>query len=210
MQTMGQSSTTDVINIYGSQGASGFPIRVHDNYIQGSSSPAEPTFHGVGIITDGSPAEPVTAFARFEDNQIVHTAGSGVSIDIGHDITAIGNRVVSCGRDASGNWYAAHFANAASIWDYYATGPTLFYNNSVAGTAGGLVRPNSEDAPVIADFWASDTDMTYPGNSVGENDFSDPCFSGGSLNLAAESAEAAYWTQKVAAANQLIGDQHLQ
>lgn len=209
VQAMGQSSTTDVINIYRSQGASGYPIWVHDNYIQGSSSPAEPTFYGVGIIADGSPTEPVTAFARFEDNQIVHTAGSGVSIDNGHDITAIGNRVVSCGQDASGNWYAANFANAASIWDGYGTGPTLFYNNSVSGTAGGLVRPNSESGPMIADFWADATSMTYPGNSVSENDFTDPCLSGGTLDLAAESAEAAYWTQKVSAANQVIGDQHL-
>jgi hypothetical protein len=62
---------------------------------------------------------------------------------------------------------------------------------------------------MIADFWADATSMTYPGNSVSENDFTDPCLSGGTLDLAAESAEAAYWTQKVSAANQVIGDQHL-
>jgi len=31
----------------------------------------------------------------------------------------------------------------------------------------------------------------------------------GALNLAAESAETAYWTQKISDANQVIGDQHL-
>ena len=39
MQTIGQSSTTDVINLYRSQGSAGHPIWVHDNYIEGDSSP---------------------------------------------------------------------------------------------------------------------------------------------------------------------------
>jgi hypothetical protein len=210
MQTMGQSSTTDVINIYRSQGAPGLPIWVHDNYIQGSSSPDFPNnFSGVGIIADGGKAAPVTAYALFQNNQIVHTAGSGVSIDNGHDVTATGNRVVSCGQDASGNWYAAPFANAVSIWDSYGSGPSLFYNNTVTDSAGGLVRPNSSGNPMAADFWGSSLSMTYPGNSTSGNDFTNSCLANGAvngqLNLAAEAAELSYWTAKVTAANQQIG-----
>jgi hypothetical protein len=210
LQTMGQSSTTDVINIFRSQGASGHPIWVHDNYIEGDSSPATPdNFDGVGIIADGGKDAPVTAFALFQDNEIVHTAGSGVSIDNGHDIAASGNRIVSCGQTSSGTWFAMTFANAASIWDSYGSGPALFYNNTVTTTAGGLVRPNTNGSPTAADFWASSLSMSYPGNSDAGNEFTNPCFSGKTLNLAAEDAERAYWAAKVSAANQQIGDQHL-
>jgi hypothetical protein len=101
------------------------------------------------------------------------------------------------------------YANATSIWDFYKTGPTLFYNNTVTDSAGGLVRPNSAGNPMAADFWGSSLSMTYPGNATSGNDFTNPCLVNGSLNLAAEDAERAWWTQKVGAAGELIGDQHL-
>jgi hypothetical protein len=209
VQTMGQSSVEDVINIYHSQGAPGEPITVHDNYIEGNSSPSAPTtYTGAGIIADGGSKAPVTAFASFENNEIVHTAGSGIAIDNGHDVTATGNRIVSCGQDASGAWFAMSYANAAAIWDFYKTGPSLFYNNTVTDSAGGLVRPNAENNPVAADFWGSSLSMTYPGNASSGNDFTNPCLVNGKLNFAAEDAERAYWAQKVAAAGELIGDQH--
>jgi hypothetical protein len=209
MQTMGQSSTTDVINLFRSQGAAGHPIWVHDNYMEGESSPASPGhFSGVGIIADGGSAAPVTAFALFQNNEIVHTAGSGVSIDNGHDVTATGNRVVSCGQDSTGAWYAMTFANAASIWDSYGSGPALFFNNTITDTTGGLVRPNAQGNPMNADFWGSALSMTYPGNSTTGNDFTNPCLLNGQLNLAAEDAERAYWAAKIAANQESIGDQH--
>lgn len=217
VQTMGQSSIEDVINIFRSQGSPGEPIWVHDNYIEGNSSPSAPTnYSGTGIIADGGSAAPVTAYARFENNSVVHTAGSGVTINNGHDITATGNRVVSCGQDSAGNWYAMSFVNAASIWDEYASGPSLFYNNTVTATAGGFVRPNAKGNPMTADFWGSAQSMTYPGNSSSDNDFTNPCLvnnstsssSNGQLNLAAEDAERANWIEKATAANQPIGDQH--
>jgi hypothetical protein len=209
VQTMGQSSVEDVINIYGSQGAPGEPIRVHDNYIEGNSSPSAPAnYTGTGIIADGSDKASVTAFASFEDNEIVHTAGSGVVIDNGHDVTATGNRIVSCGQDASGAWFAMSYVNATSTWDFYKTGPSLFYNNTITASAGGLVRPNAAGNPMNADFWGSSLSMTYPGNASSSNDFTNPCLVSGKLNLAAEDAERAYWAQKIAAGGELIGDQH--
>jgi hypothetical protein len=208
VQTMGQSSVEDVINIYGSLGAPGEPIWVHDNYIEGNSSPSAPTnYTGAGIIADGS-SHTVTAFATFENNEVVHTAGSGVAIANGHDVTASGNRVVSCGQDASGAWFAMSYANATSIWDSYKSGPSLFYNDTVTDSAGGLVRPNAAGNPMDADFWGSPLSMTYPGNASSGNDFTNPCLVNGMLNLAAEDAERAFWTQKIATAGELIGDQH--
>ncbi len=213
VQTMGQSSVEDVVNIFRTQGAPGEPIWVHDNYIEGNSSPSAPTnYTGAGIIADGGSAQPVTAFALFADNSVVHTAGSGVVISNGHDVTASGNRIVSCGQDAPGAWFAMTYANAASIWDEYQSGPALFFNDTVTASAGGLVIPNAQDKPVAADFWGSALSMTYPGNSASGNDFTDPCLSTyastGTLNLAAEDAERAYWIAKAAAAGELIGDQH--
>jgi hypothetical protein len=213
VQTMGQSSVEDVINIFRTQGSPGEPVWVHDNYIEGNSSPsASDNYSGTGIIADGGSAAPVTAFALFENNDVVHTAGSGVVIANGHDVAAAGNRVVSCGQDASGTWLAMTYVNAASIWDAYDSGPSLFYNNTVTATAGGLVRPNAKGNPMPADFWGSALSMTYPGNSASGNDFTNPCLStyasSGALNLAAEDAERAWWAAKVAAAGELIGDQH--
>jgi hypothetical protein len=104
------------------------------------------------------------------------------------------------------------FAVGVYIWDAYGAGPSLFYNNTVTGSAGGLVRPSSNGTPAASDFWGSATSMTYPGNAVVNNDFTDPCLArgqaNGRLNLAAETAERAYWTAKVTAAQQQIGDQH--
>jgi hypothetical protein len=209
VQTMGQSSTTDVINLYRSQGSAGQPIWVHDNYIEGDSSPVAPTgFTGVAIIADGAKTAPVTAFARFENNQIVNTAGTGIAIANGHDVTVTGNRVVSCGQDTSGQWFAAPFALGVYLWDAYGSGPSLYYNNTVTATAGGLVRPNSSGAPMAADAWASGLSGAYPGNSMAGNDFTDPCLVNGQLNLAAEDAERNYWATKVANAGEQIGDQH--
>ncbi len=213
VQTMGQSSVEDVINIFRSQGAPGEPVWVHDNYIEGNSSPSAPAnYSGTGIIADGGTAAPVTAYALFENNSVVHTAGSGVVIANGHDVTATGNRIVSCGQDAAGAWFAMSYANATSIWDAYNSGPSLFYNNTVTASAGGLVRPNAEGDPMPADFWGSALSMTYAGNSASGNDFTTPCLStyasSGSLNLAAENTERAYWIAKAAAAGELIGDQH--
>jgi hypothetical protein len=208
VQTIGQSSVEDVFNIYRSQGVPGAPIWVHDNYMEGNSSPSSPYYSGTGIITDGGQTGNVPAFALIENNDVVHTAGSGIALDNGHDIAAVGNRIVSCGQDASGNWFAMPYAEAASIWDGYHSGPMLFYNNTVSQTAGGLVRPNAQGQPEAADFYGDPLAMTYPGNAVSDNDFTDPCLVNGTLNLAAEDAERAYWAAKVAAAGELLGDQH--
>jgi hypothetical protein len=208
VQTIGQSSTEDVINIYNSQGSQGHPITVHDNYMEGSSSPViNGHYTGTALITDGSGtngAEP-TAFVHFENNEVVATAGTGVGIAAGHDITADANRIVSCGMTSSGNWYAWG-ANGIVIWNYYNS--TQFYNNTITGTVGGMVGPGTNDAPTVFDVWANPPDMLDPGNSVGGNDFTNPCLTGGVINLQAEDAERAYWAAKISAANELIGDQH--
>ncbi len=210
VQAIGQTSTEDVINIYASHGAPGNPIWIHDNYLEGSSSPMinGKYYTGTALITDGnslSSTQP-TAYIVFEANQVVATAGSGLGIASGHDITAKANRIVSCGMTSSGQWYAWG-ASAIGIWNYYQVAE--FYNNTISGTTGGMVGPGSNSTPSAFDIFVNAPDMVDPTNSVSNNDFTDPCLSGGGVNLQAEDAEREYWAAKISAAGEAIGDQHL-
>jgi hypothetical protein len=209
VQTIGQSSTEDVINIFNSQGSQGHPIAVHDNYMEGSSSPVvNGHYTGTALITDGpgtGDAQP-TAFVLFQANQVVATAGTGVGIAAGHDVTATANRIVSCGMNNAGTWYAWG-ANGIVIWNYY--GSTQFYNDTITGTVGGMVGPGTNNTPTAFDAWGNPPDMLDPGNSIAGNDFTNPCLTSSGVNLQAEDAERAFWTSKTSSANELIGDQHM-
>ena len=202
VNTIGDSSTEDVINLFKSQGAPGNPLHVHDNYMEGYSSTTTASYTGAGLITDGDSSEPETAFVAFDSNQMVHTAGSGLEIAAGHDITAENNRVVSCGIDANGNWYAMPFVNAVVVWNYY--GASDFENITVKGTGGGMLRPSATDQPIAVDLWARTSDLDAS-DSVDNNAFTDPCLVNGGINLQAEDAERAAWAAKIASAAINIG-----
>jgi len=208
VQTIGQTSTEDVINIYESQGTAAHPIYVHDNYMEGASSPVYTNHYtGTALITDGAATDgnQPTAYVDFENNQVVATAGTGVGIAAGHDIQASGNHVVSCGLTANGTWYAWG-ANAVVIWNYYAS--STFYNNTITTTAGGMVGPGTGSTAVAKDIWVNSADANSPGVSASGNDFTDPCLTSTALNLQAEEDERSSWAQKIAAAGEAIGDQH--
>ncbi len=203
VQTIGQTSTEDPINIYLSQGGNGRPISVHDNYVEGNSSPAKPTYSGNGIITDGD-VTGTTGWVVIQNNQVVHTAGGGIAIANGHDVTVKANRVVSCGRDAAGNTYTQYGPSAIGLWNYYKA--PNFYNNSITTTSGGLVAVTQTGAPVVNDVLALTIDST---DVITGNTFSDPCMGpAGVLNLEAEDAERTYWATKLKVNAILLGDQH--
>ena len=205
VDTIGGSSTEDVINVFKSQGSAAAPIRVHDNYLEGYSSTTTPSYTGAGIISDGDSHQPVTAFVTFESNEMVHTAGSGVEIAGGHDILARNNRVVSCGFDAGGKPFAMPFVNAIVFWNYYSA--PEFSNNIVTGTRGGVIRPSAGGTPMIADAYVRTPDLDTSDVSSG-NAFTDPCLVNGKLNLQAEEDERAHWRTQLAAAGITPGDQH--
>jgi len=207
IDTIGGSSTEDVVNIYKSQGAPGAPIWAHDNYFEGYSSATTPQYNGTGLVTDGNSSPPYTAYVLFENNEMVHAAGSGVAIAIGHDISLQGNRVVSCGIDSQGNWYAMPYAIATYVWNLYGVPQSDFYNLSVQSTTGGLVRPSPTNTPMVADIWVNTSDINAS-DSISNQNFTDPCFVNGSLNLQAEDIERAYWAAKRLAAGVVLGDQH--
>jgi hypothetical protein len=205
VNTIGNGSTEDAINIYKSYGTEAHAIVAHDNYLEGFSSTTTPSYSGSGLVSDGDGNSPMTAYVYFSDNEIVHTAGSGVDIASGHNIVAEGNRVVSCGRNANGTWYAMPFANAVNIWNY--RNSAQFYDNRIETTAGGLVRPNTNNSPMVADSWTYAPDMT-DNNVLEKQAFTDPCIVNGQINLQAETNERTFWSNKIATARMLIGDQH--
>jgi hypothetical protein len=201
-QTIGSSSTEDPINIYLALGAGGKPIWIHDNYMEGNSSPAKPTYSGNGIIADGD-VTGQTGYILFQDNEIVHTQGGGVAIANGHDITAQGNRIVSCGKDSLGNMYTQVGPSAIGLVNYYnASG---FYNNTINTTAGGMVSLDSAGNLVVNDIYAATIDAT---DTITNNNFTDPCFKAGVLNTSAEDDERAFWANKLSTNSIVLGDQH--
>ncbi len=202
VQTVGQSSTEDPINVYLSQGGNGRPISVHDNYVEGNSSPAKATYSGNGIMTDGD-VTGNTSWVLIQANQVVHTAGGGIAIASGHDVTVKANRVVSCGKDALGNTYTQYGAAAVGLWNYYKA--PNFYNNTITTTSGGLVAVTQKGVPVANDIYAVTIDST---DTIVNNNFTDPCIVTGLVSAAAEDQERTYWAAKLKTNVILIGDQH--
>jgi hypothetical protein len=207
IDTPGKSSVTDVINIFLSHGRSkSDSIRIHDNYLQGMSSPANTNnnYTGSGIMMDGpsDDLQTATGFVTISDNQIVHTANAGIGIDAGHDISATNNSIVSCGKDSSGSWIATTSALAVVMWNTYHS--KVFFNNSISGTSGGLVRPDKSGKGETADTWTPDASATA-GNVAGRQTFADPCIAGGNKTLAPELVEHDKWIEKLNAASQTVG-----
>jgi hypothetical protein len=204
----GEASIEDVINFYQSHGSAGNVILVHDNYLQGAFAAGQTTpYTGAGIQMDGSSNDSSTAtgFVQVQKNTIIHLAGDGISIAAGHDIAVTDNRIVSCGKDSSGNWLGGSGPSALVMSNYYRT--NQYFNNSMANNSGGLVRPNANGNPSPGDIYAPSASETL-NNIVGPNLFEQPCVAGSTLNLAAESNERKRWLSTVAAAGELLGDQH--
>jgi hypothetical protein len=202
------ASVEDIINLYESHGSAGKPVLIHDNYLQGGFAAGQTAYYtGAGMQMDGDSNDPSTAsgFAIIANNTIVHLAGDGISIAAGHDISVIGNRIVSCGKDSSGSWIANPGSNALGMWNYYQT--NQYFNNYMANNSGGLVRPDANGNPSPGNISAPSASGSLS-NIVKTNAFEQPCLVGSYLNLAAESIERNRWLSTVAAAGELLGDQH--
>lgn len=204
----GAASVEDIINIFDSHGSAGKPVLIHDNYLQGAFAAGQTSYYtGAGMQMDGESNDPSTAsgFVTIANNTVVHLAGDGISIAAGHDISVIDNRIVSCGKDSSGNWIAIPGSNALVMSNFYQT--NQYFNNYMANNSGGLVRPDDNGNPSPGNISARSASSNLH-NVVDTNAFEQPCLSGSRLNLAAESIERNRWLSTVTAAGELLGDQH--
>ena len=204
----GVASVEDIISFFQSQGSSEKHVLVHDNYLQGAFATGLTTpYTGGGMQMDGGSNDPATAtgFVQIENNTVVHLAGFGIAIAAGHDISVIGNRIVSCGKDSSGNWISMFGESALVMWNYYQT--NQYFNNYMANNSGGLVTPDANGNPSAGGVAAPSASASL-NNVIGANSFEQPCFAGSNPNLTAESLEWASWLNKVALSGESLGDQH--
>ena len=208
INTVGAASMEDALNFYESQGGSSLnPVLVHDNYLQGLFATGQATYSGAGIQMDGDTTDPraATAFFSVYSNSIVQAAHSGIAISAGHDIAMTNNRVVSCGKDTGGNWIALSSGVAMEMWNFYNT--NLYYNNSISGTTGGLVRRDASGSPINADAWSPSLSEAHH-VTMSNNNLEHPCLNKGILSTAPEAAEMAAWLLRANTATQSIGDLH--
>lgn len=208
INTDGTASTEDLLSFFESHASPDKMLLVHDNYLEGAFATGQTTtYTGGGIQFDGDSSDPSTAtgFIKIYDNTLVHTAGFGISIGAGHDITVTRNRIVSCGKDRTGKWIARPDSTALGMWNYYRT--TQYFNNYMADNSGGLIRPDTHGSPVPGDVDAPSVSPTL-NNVVGKNSFDQPCLDTEKVTLVAESEERTRWLAAVPAAGESIGDQH--
>jgi hypothetical protein len=202
-----EASTEDIFNFYESRATQNKVLLVHDNYLEGAFAAGQTTtYTGGGIQFDGDSSDSSIAngFIKVSENTVVHTAGFGISIAAGHDITVTRNRIVSCGKDRTGKWIARPDSTALGMWNYYQT--TQYFNNYMVDNSGGLIRPDDRENPVPGDVSAPSASKEL-NNVIGTNIFEQPCLSNEKL-LAAEAAEKTRWLASVSVAGEAIGDQH--
>ncbi len=143
-----QSLVQDNINFYNAGGTASSPLKLHDNYIQGSYPfPSTATYHtGTGFIVDGDGGSNGSAYINAYDNQVVSTCGAAINIAAGHDIHYTNNRVVSSGLRADGSRYNSMWA-AGAIWNAYAQTSFInntFENNTIGYWYGGGNTPYND------------------------------------------------------------------
>ena len=153
------SRPEDVINIYGSSGVSGDPIRVHDNYIQGGwpSRPFDVYFSGGGIICDkGSStwtdeATIACKWIDIDDNQVVGLVQHGISAPYANNVNARRNRII-CPRTLQGRTILAAnvgaYVGGALVSDVRGFTYNLNWDSNVIGcvNAGGSQNNTSISA----------------------------------------------------------------
>ena len=121
----------------------------------------------------------------------------------GHDTGARNNRVVSCGKNADGSWYARKQVTAVSLWNYYSA--PEFRDNVITSTAGGMVVPDNSGNAIASNTYADPNNLSSS-NNVSGNVFTNPCLVGGTISLTAEANERAVWAAKLSASGILPGN----
>ena len=194
-----RSRTEDVISLYQTTGASEEdPIKIHNNYIQGSY-PADPSRYGHsggGIILGDAGGGYQHAF----NNQVVATTNYGIAIAGGEHNRFYDNRVVSSGHLPDGRYIAGQNVGLY-IWNQSDTpfGDAQAYDN-----VSGWVRIGNEYPTGRNDGWVYENpkearyDATRWKNNVSIED---------RITSETERAEWIRWMQKLNESGVGIGPQ---
>lgn len=141
INTPGISVSEDLINFYKGGGRADGWFKVHDNYLQGSYpslNPVSDNSSGSGMIVDG-PDHNKCAYIEAYNNFVINTTNAGMNIAAGSNIWYHHNRIISTGKNPSGQWMQASFA-AAAIWNAYNGHPEYtgtMHNNVVENNVIG-------------------------------------------------------------------------
>jgi hypothetical protein len=138
----GKSAVEDNINMFNSNGVSGSPIRIHNNFIKGGYpvDPKSRPYSGGGIITDGSGTGMYAcAYIHAYENVVVSTTNYGMGIAAGNNIQYYNNRVISSALFPDGTRIPAQYSG---IWlrNYYNKTSTDWYNNVNRNNVIGWVK----------------------------------------------------------------------
>ncbi len=199
INTPGNSSTEDVINLYHDSGTADHPLRVHDNYLQGAypANPATDGSSGSGIdLADGDDTNPdiVTAWVRGYNNQVVNFANVGMFIAAGHDNEMYNNRVVSSGKLPNGQSIKAHFAGIY-VWDccYHFVQNGHFNNNVAHDNVLGYAYVDDSGKVQRNDSDLRDCAKAADGTSLCRNNTAIP----GDITAVTEKGELTRWADKL-------------
>ncbi|MDJ0367182.1 hypothetical protein QMK33_18695 [Hymenobacter sp. H14-R3] len=109
-----KSSSGDIINLFSSSGTESSPIRIHDNYLQGSYPVVATSgdFSGSGFTTDGdgNTAATCTRFFRLDHNQFVSNCNGAINLPVGRNGEIDHNRVVMSAYLPNGSKLVAVYA----------------------------------------------------------------------------------------------------
>lgn len=111
----GRSVCEDVIGIVASNGASGRPIDIHHNLIDGSYPPSG---DGAGFTGGGVDLGDVAgSWQLAHHNTILRITNNGLMIPAGTDLEHHSNQVVTSGIADDGTRVSSTFGNGLNLWD---------------------------------------------------------------------------------------------
>lgn len=222
-----ESTTEDIFSIFASGGTSASPLLIHNNFIRGgfTASPERAgdvvvgdyvefyTHTGTGMnLGDNAPAV-LVGHVRCYDNQVVATSNAGIGFAGGMNVEVFRNRAVSSGILPDGRLNLSNFTGIAG-WDFYGTGPALFFNNVVRDNVsawafiaddGGITRNDYEYR--VAGPGGLEPDPLSPTNPIPGVTTSNN-ISGPPPTRASEEAEWSLWLSKLQNAGVRVGNRH--
>lgn len=145
----GRSQIEDNINLFKSGGASGSPLDIHHNLIDGSyASDVQGTGHTGGGILGGDKGG---SFITIRNNWVVSTTNYGCAIVGGTDNQVLDNWVVNDARDQDGVLHGPNFGNGYSVWDADNVGTMT--NIVVTGNTSGWLKQSPVGSTVRSDYF---------------------------------------------------------